>query len=347
MPGIVALLPVLLQAALILFLAGLCYLLFTLDRTVAIAFVAFVGIALTAYFAVVVLPILFRRSPYRNPLSHAVLAIIQVSATAIYAGVLIIASLGVWFMTTALKLLDTLCNISTLPARHHSLGFLGYVVQKLTASPKPHPIGGHSEWTVRDVKQLSSEASVHRLDQDALIWAPSGISKSQTTSLDRCLQDLPHERCLECVVAWVAETLHLDIDAFNIGPGGERVTFGCVFDSPTICAMFDSTFIARFKDCLLDVLPTRFSSDTKGLHFAYVILVLLYKLARNGATVDVKYRDTFARHLVEIVAAQAPEDLCDRWARLPSICLLDLIRMYEYRFTANGNVVILTPALID
>ncbi|KAI0825737.1 hypothetical protein BC629DRAFT_1268262, partial [Irpex lacteus] len=66
-PQIVSILPVLLQIALILFLSGLCDLLFSLDQTVARVFIAFVGVALAAYSAFVVLPIAFRRCPYKNP----------------------------------------------------------------------------------------------------------------------------------------------------------------------------------------------------------------------------------------------------------------------------------------
>lgn len=87
-PTIVALLPLLLQIALILFLAGLCYLLFTLDRTVAIAFVTFVGVAMSIYFALVVLPILFRHCPYRNPLSHGALLFFGILAVATYGAIL-------------------------------------------------------------------------------------------------------------------------------------------------------------------------------------------------------------------------------------------------------------------
>ncbi|KAI0698597.1 hypothetical protein BC835DRAFT_1237417, partial [Cytidiella melzeri] len=66
-PQIVSILPVLVQVALVLFLAGLCYLLFSLNTAVAKAFIAFVGVALSAYFAFTVLPILSRRCPYKNP----------------------------------------------------------------------------------------------------------------------------------------------------------------------------------------------------------------------------------------------------------------------------------------
>lgn len=338
-PSIVALLPVLLQAALVLFLAGLCYLLFTLDQTVAIAFVTFVGIALTTYFAFVVLPILSRRSPYRNPLSHAVLSVVKYSTATVYVIYLVFALYGVILLSMLPKLLGTLCNISTThwqPVNNACLRLLGYIVPTLSANLQSHPIGGHNFWIDRDVTQLSGESKSQQLDQDALVWAPSGISKSQMPSLHRCLWDLPHERRLECVLAWVAETLHLNIEAFNIGPGGAREAFGCVFSIPAICAKFDATFAARFKDCLLDVLPTRLSSETKDLHFAYVVLVLLYNLARNGTTGNADYRNAFACRLISIVAAQMPEDYNNRWSRLPSICLLDLIRTYEYRFTENG-----------
>ncbi|KAI0087131.1 hypothetical protein BDY19DRAFT_893639, partial [Irpex rosettiformis] len=71
-PQIISSLSVLLQISLILFLSGLCYLLSSLDKTVAKSFIALVGVALATYSAFIILPIAFRRCPYKNPIAHAI-----------------------------------------------------------------------------------------------------------------------------------------------------------------------------------------------------------------------------------------------------------------------------------
>lgn len=334
-PGIVSLLPVLLQAALILFLTGLSYLLFTLDKTAAIAFVSFVGIAMSAYFAFVVLPILYHRSPYRNPLSHALLSIAKVLAWAAHLVYLVAVWVGfvvtcivLWLVETCYKLPAAVHNA----AGHKLESMVG--ATKLALSRRYNPVGGRNLWRERDIVQLSTAAEV--FDCNALAWAPSAVPTSKLSTLDQCLQDLPQDRRIECVMKWISGALHVDVSSFDLGPKGKKDDCCNVLDS---AANFDATFIARFKGCLLSVLPTRFYLDDAGSRFDYTALVMLYQFARGGATVDVGFRRAFARRLVDIVAAQAPRDFKHRWARVPSICLQDLMQMHGYRYTRNGIVI--------
>ncbi|KAK7685689.1 hypothetical protein QCA50_011033 [Cerrena zonata] len=71
-PDTIALLPLMLQAALAFFFAGLVDLLWSLDRTVAIVLTVLVSISLFFVIVTTILPSLFLDSPYRSPQAHAI-----------------------------------------------------------------------------------------------------------------------------------------------------------------------------------------------------------------------------------------------------------------------------------
>lgn len=70
----IASIPALLELAMILFLAGVVVLLWTLDNIVAIAVTTFVAIFLLIVSVVTILPIFVRRCPYKSPTAWACLA---------------------------------------------------------------------------------------------------------------------------------------------------------------------------------------------------------------------------------------------------------------------------------
>ncbi|KAJ3559501.1 hypothetical protein NM688_g306 [Phlebia brevispora] len=76
-PGIIALLPLLLQIAVVLFLAGLYLLLQSLSTSVAVAFSAVAASAFLAFLAMTITPLIVIRCPYKSPLVPAVLVILQ------------------------------------------------------------------------------------------------------------------------------------------------------------------------------------------------------------------------------------------------------------------------------
>ncbi|KAJ3529165.1 hypothetical protein NM688_g7890 [Phlebia brevispora] len=76
-PGIIALLPLLLQAAVVLFLVGLFILFLALNHTVAIVFSAVAITALLIFLIMTVIPLVFIRCPYKSPLIPTIMLIIQ------------------------------------------------------------------------------------------------------------------------------------------------------------------------------------------------------------------------------------------------------------------------------
>lgn len=69
--SIIAAIPALLELAMVLFLVGLVILLWTLDSIVAIIVTVFVAIFLAIVFAFTLLPVIFKRCPYKSPTAWA------------------------------------------------------------------------------------------------------------------------------------------------------------------------------------------------------------------------------------------------------------------------------------
>lgn len=76
-PGIVALLPLLLQIAVIFFLVGLLVLLRSLDGTVTTAFTAIATIGIFTFSATTVIPLIDITCPYKSPVIPTVLIVLQ------------------------------------------------------------------------------------------------------------------------------------------------------------------------------------------------------------------------------------------------------------------------------
>ncbi|KAJ3537995.1 hypothetical protein NM688_g6582 [Phlebia brevispora] len=76
-PGIIALLPLLLQIAVVLFLVGLFLLFLALNHTVAIVFGAVAITALTIFLIMTVILLVFIRCPYKSPLIPTLILVIQ------------------------------------------------------------------------------------------------------------------------------------------------------------------------------------------------------------------------------------------------------------------------------
>lgn len=84
-PGIVSLLPVLLQIAVVFFLVGVLLLLHSLHHTVAVAFTVVAGVGLLAFLGTALLPLVDGRCAYKSPLVPTVLIVLQCLGSLILA----------------------------------------------------------------------------------------------------------------------------------------------------------------------------------------------------------------------------------------------------------------------
>ena len=344
-PQIVSTLSVLLQIALILFLSGLCYLLASLDKTVAKAFIAFVGIALLAYSAFIVLQIAFRHCPYKNSLTHAIIWTAQMLtlpcwlgayialgiALFVFGGMVIFAGFVKEEVAGSLRLdfRDKVVRRYMVVTRFISRMF-NFAFNPLT------DFAGREYWTARELNVLPG---LRKLDSDALIWAPTAVSQANLSRIARCLRDLPprdHERC---VMAWAAQTLNIDVWSLDDG-----VRAGISpFDVQTL-SKIDRTFAERFQEMMLSVLPEEFKEPSTRNLLTYsfpspCLLVMLRHIARTKA-VSTDFIARYTQRVMSIRGNQPTSQLEGRlaWSRLPTSCLFECSTILRYQFTHEGVI---------
>lgn len=333
-PTLMAILPVLLQVALILFLVGLCLMLNNLDKTVAKVFIAFTGIALSAYSAITVLPIAFRRCPYKNPVARGIIKVAKFTAGVIVLIVFTLNGLAwiAWILVSALWACvfrtGTEWWRASVSSGYRRFASISSLIPKI--ENRRAESGGHEYWTARDLAYM---ACAHHLDRDALVWAPSGVPQAELPRLDRCLQDIPSHERKRCVGAWVAQTLNVATGALDDGAS----MFCSPFDSFTFKKM-DRVFSDRFREALLREV-TDVLEEKDGVPFYEAsFLVMLRHIAKAGVA-DEGFMNRYARRIMNIRTAQTieVEDLT-AWHRLPTACIFDLSIHLQYRFSEEGTL---------
>ncbi|KAI0347437.1 hypothetical protein BDW22DRAFT_528657 [Trametopsis cervina] len=331
-PQIISLLPVLLQIALIMFLVGLCRLLESLDETVAKTFIVWVGVSLAFYFAFTVLPIAIRRCPYKNPIAHAG-SFTMKNVLLVLWMLCLIPALFILIIAAGL----VLCLLRVLPIRTglHIIALLQKAQRKLSdfnrkvfmkARDVQYAVSGSQYWTTRELVDLPKTKN---LDCDALIWAPSAVSKQDLRSLDKCLEDLTPDQQLRCVITWASQALNvhtrfMDERGYGVPP----------FDQATIDKM-DAAFIERFQDPLLRVLPDNFTNSTwELLSKAYAgpaVLLMLRHIARTKAG-DPEFTTRYAQRVISIRNHQEVNQFSP-YNRLSTPCLFEISTILNYNFS--------------
>ena len=114
-PAVISSIPILLEAAMLLFLSGVTILLWTLDDIVAIVVTVFVALFVAVASAFTVLPVLFHRCPYKSPTAWA----IAVTASFIYSAVRFSALYFAHSLWTCYSALLRLCRSGILPERKY------------------------------------------------------------------------------------------------------------------------------------------------------------------------------------------------------------------------------------
>lgn len=331
-PMIVSVLPILLQIALVLFLLGLCYLLKSLDKTVAKAFIAFVGIALSAYFAFTVLPIASRHCPYKSPFAHGIitvfklLCVIAIVGTSLIAVLMMLLSYGV--LASWNRLVQS-TEQSCLVWLYKVFTTLLAIIPRIANASNMRE---HEYWTSRD---LDAMQTAKHLDRKALIWAPAGLSKPELTRMDRCLSCLPEYEQMLCVCAWVTQALNTTMGVFS--NGAQEISS---FDSMTL-AKIDHSFSNRFRHSLLRLMPDKLApNEDKDESYASSMLVVLRHIAKLRPA-DPDWIMVYARRVFKIRDAQTPADLncAGAWTRLPTSCLFELSTTVQYDFSAEGMTI--------
>lgn len=117
-----------------------------------------------------------------------------------------------------------------------------------------------------------------------------------------------------------------------------------VFDSPIVRAkLFDCVFAARYKLCLLNVLPTDFSRSNVAPFYGYSVFNMLRYISQlEDVDVDRFFQNGLVRRLIRVLLARAPNDICRRWDCLPIVAPFELVKLQShiYEFRTKGEVVL-------
>lgn len=355
-PGIIGALPFLLQIALVLFLTGLCYLLASLDDTVAKAFIAFVGVALSFYFAAMVLPIARRRCPYRSPLAMGIIATMRILryATAIVfflsyfvlsflvllpAVLIAVAATPIIWVAAVFRPSNQQWLADLMLKRHGRLWdswglSVDWVSRRVMSLGRPK-WRERDEWAGRDLDALSTDLY---LDMKALVWAPSTVSLGDRTVIQRCLEDLSSEEQVVCVCAWASQMLNISAYSFrrldNVKKPLNPVTL-------SVLAKVDTTFSDGLRHVLLKVIPDDLTFGRSGRPVCYESALLLTRHVARLRPADSEWTMGYATTILKIRSQQdfttdcAP--IADR-VRLPTACLFELSTIVQYSFSAQGMI---------
>ncbi|KAJ3526663.1 hypothetical protein NM688_g8234 [Phlebia brevispora] len=211
-PGIIGLLPLLLQAAVVLFLVGLFILFLALNHTVAIIFGAVAVTALTVFLIMNVLPLILIRCPYKSPLIPTIVLITQ-GLVLVMAGIVInflpIISLSLIPLGAVVMLITVfiLFIVFVVPPylRHEPVNLskerfeaLSYRFQQIldrflvwfTTYVFIMNIGDF--WVLRECRHFSNldAYEIARFDAASLIDVMLLIPSSSFAKVARCLQDI-------------------------------------------------------------------------------------------------------------------------------------------------------------
>lgn len=211
-PDLVAILPVLLQIALILFFVGLLNLLWALNKVVAGTIVAVLIIPAVFLVASSTLPLIKMSCSYKSPLSIMVYTVSQM-AMAGAIDVIHYTFVGTGYvLTRAANMFEAGINAVSKWA---GLSWTWHVdaARKVTdrfilpwsasffikAQHYHLRLSSRRQLAMRDIGEAQK---IDRLDQRALAWGHHAMPSDQLLELDICLGDLRPSQRAKCVLAW-------------------------------------------------------------------------------------------------------------------------------------------------
>lgn len=354
-PHIVSVLPILLEAALILFLVGLAAFLWSLNRTVAWPFIIFLAVSGGFLIFTTLIPSLSTSCPYKSPLAEIVIlgvrSVIHVASLFIKVAVFLVLTVGIVGLTGLIKL-QAVVRSSSSYLDYWRQGLLNKVTRILV--PRTWPFTSN-----QDVKRLFSEywstydEHVTRerddLDQDILIWAPSALPSNHWSQIHPCLQDCSPDEVIECVSRLVMQS-------FNVS--GNKSPSALRFPASLALRHMDQQSVEHFRQHLFGALfsteqaegsSTRRSSDPGRLEIdAHLVLYfLMCAQPRPHSAMRNTYIDMLFRTRGGFRALGSSDGMYAH-SRLRSIisALFECSAAWEHVFSLEGEY-LLCASLID
>jgi hypothetical protein len=343
-PNIIALLPVLLQVAAVMFLVGQYYLLKSVNHSITVAYAIVSGIPFFLYAISLFAPLLFPSCPFKSPLVPSTIFILNCCMLVFSMLSLFLVIVPTFFFLFVLKLFMILLGKRTawtyefgrplLPILDKVLTYIqftqGVLFKFLTKED--------TFWVDRELVQLSRTSDKEALSEigAAFSWAPNAVPRQKLGTLWACVKSLPVRERTECVLSWV--TLHFG--RFHELDFGGRVDFWSPINMDLVNKV-NETFAKQYQTYLLEVLPTEWTScdwmvEVPNVPCIFMLLTQIVRFTSAGA----KLRSRLVEILLQASLAQRIEDLTGdesngELIRFPAVCLFLCSIDNLYTFTAE------------
>ena len=257
-PNIITLLPVMLQAAVVMFLVGLYHLLRILSHPIMLAFTIICGTAFVLYSISLFLPLIWRTCPYKSPLlptavflMHLCSIILCVMALAVLAPICV----ATW-MCGGIYSLYRRGKSSDLDQKVFLLGLEVIERSLQTLSTARNSIRSMlyqstDFWTSREIRYFHSKSDHYRPKDlgGPLAWAPEIMRRDELARLQACFKSLGVKQRARTILRWIvsySESFHkADYQQYNLWSpiNGELVEW------------VDGRFTQYYLTYLLNALP--------------------------------------------------------------------------------------------
>ncbi|PSS37238.1 hypothetical protein PHLCEN_2v927 [Hermanssonia centrifuga] len=272
--------------AVILFLAGLLVLLYSVNIGIALAFTMVSGIPVLFFLIMTLIPLFLTRCPYKSPLIPTVLVVLK---WCIFPVVLVVYVFAIFLLEPVrlafhrTRISDTVNAVSEAFTTlfSHLAGMRGSLVVDIDRF-----------WTDRELDRLTSRG--HSLDPRAMSWALRALPRHRIALIKDCMRDFSQMESIFCVLLAAARSLGTsNIDFWNDSDFVHFSPFCPV--NPRMLTRVNHQFKEQHRDSLLEVLPRDWSTGNWMISGKPApdyrkrvpsILMLLWAIARHDLHSD-------------------------------------------------------------
>ncbi|PSS37169.1 hypothetical protein PHLCEN_2v1042 [Hermanssonia centrifuga] len=287
-PGIVTLLPLLLQVAVVLFLVGLLVLLRSLNTDVALVFSIIFGIFVCLFAAATILPLIRTRCPYKSPLIPTTLALLQwcTLPLTLLAGT-------ITFMGVLIYYIFYILIFANEPPIEGVFNIIGKLLSYTREFGEHMIVDVDRFWTNREHTILEAEKIDGKALSSVLYTLPA--RRFSVINMIHSLPQLPPTTATRIVLRWIALDLgncdyHQDL--FNVN--GPRPV------NPKVLARINQQLTDKFKDIMLAAVPQNTTGDIMSSSDSRRIASILSLLYEMRKWADMGFRARLLKLLVTI-----------------------------------------------
>ncbi|KAJ3557454.1 hypothetical protein NM688_g1466 [Phlebia brevispora] len=338
-PEIINCVPILLQAALVLFLTGIWIILQPLNDTVFAPYATFIAVSFFIFATTVLMSMVSPSCAYKSPLSYCLSVALKASVVSAYCFILGSIYLVMGTVQVFVVIYRNRNELDTWML--HLEAKLSTIASKMSKAVSKLPLDSSSTaveyWLARERSSLKERKD---LDSTALSWVLPWLSETSLASLTLCLNGLETaEEKLNVVGTWLARSLNFPLHTKY--PLSDYAIASLFDKDSTVSAM--KRFGERYHKLLLDLLPDVWhnngarSSEDEPL-FKVPVLALLRHFARTNESMDASFKENYTKKVMRLRESQAsvsttshPEHRLHE-IRLPTVALFECSTVLRYDF---------------